>query len=134
VALAAAVALVSLAAVSALPDGRWSTAGNPELGGTVSADPQGEAVMHAEAACMLTSKAEQAAEATVVDEQTRYAAAVLLLDQAIIESARAVQTDTQLADLDTALQSAHAAGHRGDHDEWEHALRTARAECRTVRG
>jgi hypothetical protein len=90
--------------------------------------------MHAEAACDFTSKAEEAAEATVVDEQTRYAAAVLLLDRAIIESARAAESDTGLVKLDSALQAAHAAGHEGDHDAWQQALHAANAECETVLG
>ena len=48
-------------------------------------EPDQDGVGHAEAACSLTSKADEAAQ---VDTGARYAAAVLLLDNAIIESTR----------------------------------------------
>lgn len=131
VALAAAVALVSLAAVSAQRD-RSGAAGTGSQEDDTSVDAR--ALMHAEVACDLTSKAGRAAEASDVGARARYAAAVLLLDQALVESARAAGSDTRLAALDTALRAVHTAGHEADHDTWQLALRSADAECRTVRG
>lgn len=129
-AVAVAVALVSLAAASARSDQRTTTAGAQASDTSVDA----QTLVHAEVACDLTGKARQATGATEVRERVRYAAAVLLLDQAIIESARAARADTRLAALDAALQAAHAAGHEGDHDRWRRALRAADAECRAVLG
>ena len=89
---------------------------------------------HAEAACVLTAQAGEAAtsgEARRADARARYAAAVLLLDRAIIESARAVESDPGLTDLDLALQAVHTAGHSGDPDGWESALGEALTECRS---
>lgn len=88
-----------------------------------------QARVHGEAACDLTSKAGEAAEAVQIDSRSRYAAAVLLLDRAIIESARAAESDDALADLDAALRAVHTAGHQGDPHRWEAALDTAIAEC-----
>ncbi|MCW2737784.1 hypothetical protein [Nocardioides sp.] len=113
-------------------DAPGTTADGSQPGGASSVDAR--ALMHAEVACDYLSKAAEAAQASKLDERTRYAVAVLLLDQAIIESGRAAQSDTGLVELDTALQAAHAAGHAGDHDGWQRALRTAHAECRTVPG
>lgn len=83
---------------------------------------------HAEVACDFTAKAEEAAG---VQTDARFAAAVLLLDHAIIASARAADTDTAFADLDDAVQAVHTAGHRGDPEQWQAALDTALAACRT---
>lgn len=130
-ALAVAVALVSLAAASARPDQPRTTTAAAQADDT-SMDAQ--TLVHAEVACDLTGKARQATGASQVRERVRYAAAVLLLDQAIIESARAARADTRLAALDAALKAAHAAGHEGDHDRWRRALRAADAECRVVLG
>ena len=129
-ALCVAAALVSLAAVSAWPDQQGSTAVASDGRAPLAAQP----LMHAEVACGLTSKAEQAAAAADVGERARYAASVLLLDQAIIESGRAAESDSRLVELDSALQAVHTAGHEGDHDVWQDALGTANAECRTVLG
>lgn len=96
--------------------------------------PDARARRHVEAACDLTGKAGDAAEATTVDARSRYAASVLLLDRAIIESARAAESDPALADLDTALQDVHTAGHERDPEGWQSALDEALAECRTVLG
>ena len=130
-ALVAAVALVSLAAASARPDQPRTTTAGAQASDT-SIDAQ--TLVHAEVACDLTGKARQATGASEVRERVRYAAAVLLLDQAIIESARAARGDTRLTALDAALQAAHTAGHEGDHDTWRRALRSADAECRVVLG
>jgi hypothetical protein len=126
-----AVALVSLAAASARPDRHRTTTAGAHADDT-SVDAR--TLVHAEVACDLTSKAGQATGASRVGERVRYAAAVLLLDQAIIESARAARADERLAPLDAALQAAHTAGHEGDHDSWRRALRSADAECGVVLG
>lgn len=130
VALAVAAALVALAAVLARPDEPGTTAAGapPDAAAPVEA----QALRHAEVACDLASKAERAAEAAAVGERARYAAAVLLLDQALIASGRAAHSDTRLAELDSALQAVHAAGHAGDHDAWQDGLVTANTECRTL--
>jgi hypothetical protein len=131
-ALAMGSALVCLALLLLQVDqGRNTTTSGSKLAGS-SVDAR--ARTHAEAACNFTRKAEQAAQAAEVDGRTRYAAAVLMLDWAIIESGRAAQADTALAELDTALQAVHAAGHEGDHDGWQDALGTASAECGAVLG
>ena len=88
--------------------------------------PDAEALGHAEIACDYTSKAE---EATQVSSDARIAAAVLLLDQAIIASERAAATDPAFTDLDGAVQEVHAAGHRGDPAEYDAALAAALASC-----
>ena len=84
---------------------------------------------HAEVACDLTARAE---EATAVASDARLAAAVLLLDQAIIASARAADNDAALTGLDDAVQAVHTAGHSGDPGAWRASLDTALAECRLV--
>ena len=90
-------------------------------------EPDKEAAGHAEIACDLTSKADEAAQ---VDTGARYAAAVLLLDNAIIESARAAEAASQYAALDRAVQALHTAAHRGRPGQWRDALDTALAACR----
>lgn len=127
--LVVAVGLVSLAAVSVRPDQPGSSAAVARVG---AADVDDRALVHAAVACDLTSKAEQAAETSEVAARARYAAAVLLLDQAIIESARGAESDPRLAGLDAALQAVHTAGHEGDHARWQEALVIANGECRTV--
>lgn len=128
-ALVVAVGLVSLAAVSVRPDQPGPSAAVTRDG---AARVDGRILVHAEVACDLTTKAEQAAEASEVGKRARYAAAVLLLDQAIIESGRGAESDGRLAGLDSALQAVHAAGHEGDHAQWQEALVIANGECRTV--
>ena len=91
-------------------------------------EPVNAAREHADVACDLTSKAEEAAG---VETDARLAAAVLLLDQAIVASARAAATDVAFADLDEAVQAVHTAGHAGDPLRWRDALDTALASCRT---
>lgn len=86
---------------------------------------------HAEVACDLTSKAEEAAR---METSARYAAAVLLLDKAIIESERAAESDTGFAELNEAVQEVHAAGHEGDPRRWQAALDTVLTACRTSVG
>ena len=86
-----------------------------------------EARAHAEAACDLTSKADEAAQ---VDTRARYAAATLLMDKAIIESARAAEGATEYTQLDQAVQALHTAAHTGEHAQWRDALDTALATCR----
>jgi hypothetical protein len=125
-------ALVAAAAVSATSDQPGVTAGGAPSKDAATVDSS--AVMHVEVACDLADKAERAATAPELEERARYAVAVLLLDQAIIESARAVEFDAGLVALDSALQTAHAAGHASDDDGWQSALRVARDECATVLG
>lgn len=86
-----------------------------------------EARGHAEAACDLTSKAEEAAR---VDTGARLAAAVLLLDRAMIESARAADDAEEYADLDQAVKAVHAAAHRGIPGPWRDALDNVLTACR----
>ena len=127
IAVGAAVLVLALLAMrpdDAEPDGS-SGAGS-------AANPQ--ALAQAESACDLTTKAGEAAEAVQVDRRSRYAAAVLLLDRAIIDSARAAESDARLAELDAALQAVHTAGHEGDPAGWQAALDAALAECRTALG
>jgi hypothetical protein len=81
---------------------------------------------HAETACELTSKA---AEAAGVESAARLAAAALLLDRAIIESARAAEGGAEYADLDQAVQAVHTAAHSGVHQRWVEALDAALASC-----
>ena len=110
-ALFAAVALVALALLTLRP---------------ADGERDGEARDHAEAACALTSKAEEAAQ---VETDARFAAAMLLLDEAIIESARAAETAVEFAHLDQAVQEVHAAAHRGSSGPWREALDAALAAC-----
>ncbi len=96
--------------------------------------PGTEARQHAEAACELTTRAGEAAESGQERRRARYAASVLLLDWAIIESGRAAESDAALGDLDAALEAAHAAGHARDPDGWRTAMRAALAECGAALG
>lgn len=89
-------------------------------------EPESAGREHAVVACDLTVKADEAAEG---NSRARYAASVLLLDQAIISSARAAGNDVAFADLDEAVQAVHTAGHQGDPEAWEDALATALAAC-----
>jgi len=89
-------------------------------------EPDKEAAGHAEIACDLTSNADEAAQ---VDTGARYAAAVLLLDNAIIESGRAAEAATEFAALDEAVQALHTAAHRGRPAQWRDALDIALAAC-----
>lgn len=88
-----------------------------------------EARGHAEVACDMTTKADEAA---AVSTSARMAAAVLLLDQAIIASERAALTDPVFSDLDAAVQEVHAAGHRGEPEAWQAAMDEALSTCRTA--
>lgn len=119
---AVAVALVAVAVLLALAYVALRPAAD---------EPDGAARDHAEAACDLTSKAREAGQ---VETRARYAAAMLLLDRAIIESARAAESDPALAELDASVQSLHTAAHRGDPGQWKAALGTALAACRTATG
>jgi hypothetical protein len=92
-------------------------------------EPDALARAHAESACDLTSKADEAARVT---SDARYAATVLVLDQAILESARAAKADPLFADLDQALQALHTAAHTGDPEKYEAAMDTAQAACRSA--
>ena len=92
-----------------------------------SGDPvDAEARAHAQVACDMTARAD---EATEVSTRSRMAAAVLLLDQAIVASERAATTDPAFADLDAAVQEVHAAGHRGEPEEWAAAMSEALSNC-----
>ena len=86
--------------------------------------PDAQARAHAESACDLTSQADEAAR---VNSDARYAATVLVLDQALLESARAAEADRRFADLDQALQAAHTAAHTGDPETYEVAMDRAQA-------
>jgi len=90
-----------------------------------------EARSHASAACDLTADADEAVQ---VDSPVRYAAAALLLDQAIVESGRASEADPAVAALDRAVQAVHQAAHRGDRDQWRDALDDALTACRETFG
>jgi len=90
-----------------------------------------DARTHASAACDLTSDADEAVQ---VDSPVRYAAAALLLDQAIVESGRAAEADPAVAALDRAVQAVHQAAHQGDRDTWRDALDDALAACRKTFG
>jgi len=85
-----------------------------------------QARVHAAAACDLITKADEAAQ---VDTPARYAAAALLLDEAIIESGQAAEAATEYADLDQAAQALHTAAHAGSRDPWRDALDTALSAC-----
>jgi hypothetical protein len=111
VVLATSVVLVAFAAF-ALRDG--------------DEEPDAQARAHAESACDLTTKAHEAAR---VETDARYAATVLVLDQAILESARAAKADPLFADLDQALQAVHTAAHTGDPQKYDAAMGTAQAAC-----
>ncbi len=81
---------------------------------------------HATSACDLMAKAHEAAE---VESDARYAAAVLLLDQAIVESARAARTNPGFGDLDGSMQALHSAAHTGERSQYDLAVADAQAAC-----
>lgn len=116
VALVAGAVLLALAFVALRPAGGDT--------GEVARD-------HADVACDLTSKADEAAQANT---RARYAAAVLLLDTALIESGRASRSDARFNELDEAVEALHMAGHRGDPDRWRTELDRALSACRTSTG
>lgn len=119
--LVVSVAVVALSAV-----GVWIALAT--LGPSApTVDEQGR--VHAAAACDLTLQAGEAASAVQIDSRSRYAAAALLLDRAVIESARAAESDAALTGLDDTLQAVHTAAHRGDPDRWEAALDAALTAC-----
>jgi hypothetical protein len=86
---------------------------------------------HAEAACDLTTDADEAGS---VETNARLAAAMLLLDKAIIESARAANTNRSYADLDRFVQKVHTAAHRRDPEQYRTAMNSALAACRSAFG
>lgn len=86
-----------------------------------------KALGHARTACDLTVRADEAAR---VDSSARYAAAALLLDEAMIRSARAAEQADEFVDLDEAVRAVHAAAHRGKGEPLHDALDTALAACR----
>lgn len=90
-------------------------------------DRDDKARVHARAAGDLTVKA---AEAARVDTSVRYAAATLLLDQAMVRSARAAEHADEFAGLDKAVREVHAAAHRGKAAPLHDLLDTALARCR----
>lgn len=110
--MAVAVLLVALAAWSLREGGH---------------EPDEQALAHATSACDLMSKAHEAAR---VESDARYAATVLVLDRAIVESARAAAADVVFADLDRALQAVHTAAHTGDPEKYDAAMDTAQDACR----
>ena len=114
VALLVGVLVCAAAAVLALRDGDEP----------VDAD----ALAHAETACDLVDKAEEAARGQT---DARYAASVLVLDQAIIESGRAAKADLRFSDLDLAVQAVHTAAHTGDPAKYDAAMDSARTLCRS---
>lgn len=59
-------------------------------------------------ACELLAKADEALE---VHDASRYAAALLLLDTALVESEHAATADASYADLDAAIRKAHSTAH-----------------------
>ncbi len=86
---------------------------------------------HAEVACDLTTKAGEAAQ---MDTSARYAAAVLLLDKAMIESERASESEPRFSELDAAVREVHRAGHRQDPEQWDLALNAALGTCESSVG
>jgi hypothetical protein len=92
-------------------------------------EPDAEAVARAESACDLMSGAEEAGQ---VDTDARYAAAMLLLDKAIIESARAAKVDVEFVALDEMVQDAHTAAHQRDADRYQAAMDSALASCSEI--
>lgn len=95
------------------------------------AEPESEALLHARYACEWTAKADEAA---AVRSSERIAAAVILLDTAILESTRAAQEDKSFTELDEAVQAVHTAGHRGTAGAWEEAMDAALSVCRVAAG
>ena len=92
-------------------------------------EPDALARAHAESACDVASDANEAAR---VKTDARYAATVLVLDQAIVESERAARADPQFADLNQALQAVHTAAHTGDPETYDMAMDRAQAACRSA--
>lgn len=122
VALPAALGLVAVA-VWALPGSDASSERAPAAAMPGHQD--------AAAACELTAQAGQAAEG---DSRARYAAAVFLLDRAVIAAERAVAASPEFAELEEAVQRLHTAGHRRDPEQWTVTLETARSACGPVLG
>lgn len=91
-----------------------------------SEEPEGVGRARALVACDFTDKAAAAADRPT---RARLAAAVLLLDQAVVASERAARTDAGYRSLDDAVQAVHAAGHSGDPTAWSDALDRAIATC-----
>jgi hypothetical protein len=89
-------------------------------------EPDALARAHAESACDLTAGANEAAR---VKTDARYAATVLVLDRAILESERAAKADPRFADLDQALKAVHTAAHTGDPETYDTAMDRAQAAC-----
>lgn len=92
-------------------------------------EPDEEGRSHAEAACELTVKAEQAAR---VDTGARAAAALFLLDRAIVESERAAEAADGFTALDDAVQEVHAAAHAGGRSALLEAYDAALTACGAV--
>ena len=103
--------------------------GDADTGAGPTADEPGRD--HATSACDLMTKAHEAAE---VDSDVRYAATVLLLDQAIVESARAARTNPDFGDLDGSMQALHTAAHTGENSQYASAVDEAEAACRSTVG
>ena len=103
--------------------------GSAETGAGPTADQRAQD--HAASACDLMAKAHEAA---AVDSDARYAATVLLLDQAILESARAARTSQEFSDLDGSMQALHTAAHTGDRSEYAPAVEAAESACRSTVG
>jgi hypothetical protein len=95
-------------------------------GGGQEVDARARAL--ADSACELTSGAEEAGR---VDTEARLAAAMLLLDKAIVDSTRAAGTDPAFDELDRAVQEVHAAAHDGDPEQYDTAMDAALTECST---
>jgi hypothetical protein len=91
--------------------------------------PDARARARAASTCELMSGAEEAGR---VDTDARYAASMLLLDKAVIESARAAKVDAEYADLDLAVRAAHRAAHRRDPEQYRTAMASAIAACRSL--
>ncbi len=83
----------------------------------------------ADSACDL---ADGAHEAGAVDTDSRIAASMLLLDKAIVDSARAAEVDAFFTEIDRTLQAVHSAAHRGDPQQYDTAMSSALAACRSV--
>jgi hypothetical protein len=112
----ACAAIVTVALVVLLPNG---------------VDLNEEARPHATTACDLIAKAGKAGSAHTPE---RYAAAALLLDKAMIESAQAAKADPKAADLDRATQAVHEAPHHADRTQWRNTLSTALSTCEEAIG
>lgn len=84
---------------------------------------------HAEAACDLIARAEETGR---VDTGARNAAAILLLDNAIIESERAADADDRFSRLDDAVKAVHTAAHAGRADPYNDAMTAAMSQCRDI--